>query len=175
MELLKETVPGLSRVAALYNADDQGSPTHLKYTQDAGRAFGVRVVPLKVRTPADFDTVFSSLASSPVGGVLTFTDGLTFSNWKRVADFALANRVPTVCEFRELAQSGCLVSYGPTFDEFDRRVASQVDRILKGAKPAEVPFEQATRFELVVNLKTAKALGVTVPRSVLVRADAVIE
>jgi putative ABC transport system substrate-binding protein len=104
-----------------------------------------------------------------------FTDPLTWANWKRVADFACANRVPTVCEFKQLAESGCLVSYGPTFDEFDRRVASQVDRILKGNRPADVPYEQVTRFELVINLRTAKALGITIPRSVLVRANEVIE
>ena len=103
-----------------------------------------------------------------------FTDPLTWANWKRVADFALTNRLPTVCEFRQLAEGGCLVSYGPTFDEFDRRVASQADRILKGKRPADVPYEQVTRFELVINLRTAKALGITIPESILLRADEVI-
>src|SRR5215468_6928289 len=104
-----------------------------------------------------------------------FTDPLTWANWQRVADFALVNRLPTVCEFRQLAESGCLVSYGPTFDEFDRRVASQVDKILKGKKPADVPYEQVTRFELVINLRTAKELGVAIPTAVLLQTDKLID
>jgi putative tryptophan/tyrosine transport system substrate-binding protein len=147
----------------------------LKYTEDAARALGVRVLPLEVRAPADYDSVFAPLAAKPIGGLVMFTDPLTWANWKRVADFVFANRLPTVCEFRQLAESGCLVSYGPTFDEFDRRVASQVDRILKGKRPADVPYEQVTRLELVINLRTAKALGITIPRSVLVRADEIIQ
>src|SRR5215470_11556400 len=120
-------------------------------------------------------TTSRSPFANPIGGLVMFTDPLTWANWKRVADFAFANRLPTVCEFRQLAEGGCLASYGATFDEFDRRVASQVDRILKGKRPADVPYEQVNRFELVVNLRTAKALGITIPRSVLVRTDAVIE
>jgi len=175
IELLREIVPGLQRVAALYNPNDQGAPTHLKYTEDAGKALGVRVLPLEVRAPSDYDNAFAPLAAKPVGGLAMFTDPLTWSNWKRVADFALTNRLPTVCEFRQLAESGCLVSYGPTFDEFDRRVASQVDRILKGKRPADVPYEQVMRFELVINLKTAKVIGLTIPQSLLLRADHVIQ
>jgi putative ABC transport system substrate-binding protein len=167
VELLKGIVPGLTRVAALYTPNDQGAPTHLKYTEDAARALGVPVLPLEVRAPADYDSVFAPLAATPIGGLVMFTDPLTWANWKRVADFMVANRLPTVCEFRQLAESGCLVSYGPTFDEFDRRVASQVDRILKGKKPADVPYEQVTRFELVINI--------TIPRSVLARANEVIQ
>lgn len=175
VELLKAIVPGLMRVAALYSPNDQGAPTHLKYTEDAARALGVRVLPLEVRAPADYDSVFAPLAANPIGALVMFTDPLTWANWKRVADFVFANRLPTVCEFRQLADSGCLVSYGPTFDEFDRRVASQVDRILKGKRPADVPYEQMTRFELVINLRTAETLGITIPRSVLVRADEIIQ
>ena len=118
---------------------------------------------------------FAPLAANPIGGLVMFTDPLTMNNWKPVADFAFVNRLPTVCEFRQLAEGGCLVSYGPTYDEFDRRVASQVDRILRRKRPADVPYEQVTRFEMVINLRTAKALGITIPRSVLVRANEVIE
>jgi putative ABC transport system substrate-binding protein len=175
VELLKEIVPGLMRVAALYSPNDQGAPTHLKYTEDAARVLGVHVLPLEVRAPADYDSVFAPLAAKPIGGLVMFTDPLTWANWKRVADFAFANRLPTVCEFRQLAESGCLVSYGPTFDEFDRRVASQVDRILKGKRPADVPYEQVTRFELVINLRTAKSLGMTISPTLLAQADQVIE
>ena len=175
VELLREIVPGMMRFAALYSPNDQGAPTHLKYTEDAASALGVRVIPLEVRAPADYDRVFAPLAAEPIGGLVMFTDPLTWANWKRVADFASASRLPTVCEFRQLAEGGCLVSYGPTFDEFDRRVASQVDRILKGRNLADVPYEQVTRFELVINLRTAKALGLTVPPSLLARADGVID
>jgi putative ABC transport system substrate-binding protein len=175
IELLRQIVPALSSIAALYNVDDSGSSVHLKHTQEAGRTLGVRVVPLEVRTAADYDTVFKPIAGDPVGALLMINDHLTVANWKRVADFALASRTPTVCAFGFQAHDGCLVSYGPTFDEISKRVAYQVDRILKGAKPADIPFEQATRFELVVNLKTAKALGISIPSSVLLRADAVIE
>ena len=175
VELLKEIVPGLKRVAALYSPNDQGAPTHLKYTEDAALALGVSVLPLEVRAPADYDSVFAPLAAKPIGGLVMFTDLLTWANWKRVADFAFANRLPTVCEFRQLAESGCLVSYGPTFDEFDQRVAGQVDKILKGKRPADVPYEQVTRFELVINLRTAKALGLEFPPTLLARADEVIE
>jgi putative ABC transport system substrate-binding protein len=175
VELLKDVVPGLMRVAALYSPNDQGAPTHLTYTEDAARVLGVRVLPLEVRAPADYDSVFAPLAAKPVGGLVMFTDPLTWANWKRVSDFAFANGLPTVCEFRQLAESGCLVSYGATFDEFDRRVASQVDRILKGRRVADVPYEQVTRFELVINLRTAKALGITVPEKLLAAADQLIE
>ena len=168
-------VPGLMRVAALYSPNDQGAPTHLKYAEDAARALGVRVLPLEVRAPADYDSVFAPLAAKPIDGMVMFTDPLTWANWKRVADFAFANRLPTMCEFRQLAESGCLVSYGPTYDEFDRRVASQVDRILREKRPADVPYEQVTRFEMVINLRTAKALGLEIPPSLLGRADQVIE
>jgi putative ABC transport system substrate-binding protein len=175
MELLRQIVPALSRVAALYNADDSGSSVHLKYTQEAGRTLGVRVVPLEVRTAADYDTVFTPIARDPVGALLMINDYLTLANWKRVADFALASRTPTVCALSYQAHDGCLVSYGPPIDEVTKVVAHQVDRILKGAKPADIPFEQVTRLELVVNLKTARALGISIPSSVLLRADAVIE
>jgi len=96
-------------------------------------------------------------------------------NWQHIMDFALANRLPTVCEFRELAQAGCLLSYGPNFIEFAQRTAAQIDKILKGAPPGDLPVEQMTRFELVINLKTAKALGITIPQPMLVRADEIVQ
>jgi putative ABC transport system substrate-binding protein len=175
MDLLRQIVPALSSVAALYNVDDRGSLVHLKHTQEAGRALGVRVVPLEVRTAADYDTVFTPIAGDPVGALLMINDYLTLANWKRVADFALASRTPTVCALSFQAHDGCLVSYGPPIDELTKVVAHQVDRILKGAKPADIPSEQVARFELVVNLKTARGLGISIPSSVLLRADAVIE
>ena len=168
-------VPGLMRVAALYNPNGK---TRTPRARAASSVYFKCVgVPrsLEVGAPADYDSVFAPLAANPIGGLVMFTDPLTMNNWKRVADFAFVNRLPTVCEFRQLAESGCLVSYGPTYDEFDRRVASQVDRILKGKRPADVPYEQVTRFEMVINLRTAKALGLEIPPSLLARADEVIE
>ena len=175
VELLKQIVPGLARLAVVYDAGDQGSPPHLKSTQAAGRALGVAISTLEMRRPEDFGPVFAAATAKPLGGVLTFTGGLTFENWQRIMDFALANRLPTVCEFRELAQAGCLLSYGPNFIEFTQRTAAQIDKILKGTPPGELPVEQMTRFELVINLKTARALGLTIPKSLRLRADEVIE
>lgn len=173
--LLKQIVPGLSRLTVLYDAGDQGSPVHLKSTQTAGHALGVAVSTMEVRRPEDFSPAFAATAGMPLGGVLTFTSPLTFRSWQRINDFALANRLPTVCEWRELAQAGCLLSYGPNIIEYSQRTAAQIDKVLKGTPPGELPVEQMTRFELVINLTTAKALGLTIPQRVLLQADEVIE
>ena len=175
VELIREIVPGLQTLALLYNPDDQGSPLHLRWAHATAKALGFGVVQLAVRGAADYDAVFASAAGRRLDGLLMFTDNATFANWGRVAEFALHQRVPTVCEFAPLAQAGCLVSYGPSFAELDERVAQQVDRILKGARPADLPFEQPTRYELVVNLKTAMAIGAAIPQSMLLRADRAIE
>ena len=175
VQLLKELVPGLSRLGALYNAGDQSAPFHVKSTQAAAHVLGVAVVALGVRRNEDFDTVFSTVGGKPLDGLLMFTDVLTWRNFKRTTDFAQQERVPTMCEFKELVVTGCLLSYGPTFAEISARTAEQIDKILKGAKPGDLPMERVTRFEMVVNAKTAKALGLTIPRSVLLRADQVIE
>ena len=175
MELMKEIVPGLARVDVLYNAGDQGSQFHLRAARDAGKTLGVAISTLEVRRPEDFDAVLSSAADKPPDALLTFSDTLTVGNWKRVAEFALARRVPTMCEFKEMAQAGCLVSYGASFAEFAEINARQIARIFGGGNPGEMPIEQCTRFELVVNLKTARDIGITIPKSVLLRADRVIE
>jgi putative ABC transport system substrate-binding protein len=175
VELLKEVVPHLSQLGMVCNAEDRGAPLHVKWTGAAASALGITTWRLEVRRAEDYDAVLSAAAGKHLDGLLTFTDPLTFDQWNRVAAFALVNRVPTICEFKELAQVGCMLSYGATFAEFSERVAKLVDRILKGAKPADLPMEQATRFELAVNLKTAKALGVMVPKAILVRADHVID
>jgi putative ABC transport system substrate-binding protein len=175
VELLKQILPGLAQLAVVYDAGDEGSRVHLKSTQAAGRALGVAISTIEVRRPEDFAPVFAAAAGKPLGGVLTFTGGLTFVNWQHIMDFALANRLPTVCEFRELAQAGCLFSYGPNMSEFTQRAAAQIDKILKGTPPGELPVEQMTRFELVINLKTAKALGIAIPKQVLLRADEIVQ
>ena len=175
VELIREIVPGLKTLALLYNPDDQGSPIHLRLAQASAKTLGFGVVQLEVRRAADYDAVLASAAGQPLDGLLMFSDTVTFTNWGRVAKFALRERLPTVCEFATLVQAGCLVSYGPSFAKLDERLVQQVDRILKGAKPADLPFEQPTRYELVVNLKTANAIGVTLPKLLLLRADKVIE
>ncbi len=175
MELLKQIVPGLARVAVLYDTGDQGSAVHLKSTQAAGKALAVAISALEVARAEDFEPVLSVSAGKRLGGFLTFTSSLTYANWQHIMDFTLANRLPTVCEFKQMTQAGCMLSYGPTFSEFDQRTAAQVDKILKGTKPGDLPIEQPTKFELVINLKTAKALGVTIPPSLLLRADEVIQ
>ena len=175
MELLKEIVPRLSRVDVLYNAGDQGSQLHLGAARDAGGALGVSISTLEVRRPEDFDAALSSAAGKLPDALLTFSDTLTVQNWKRVADFAVAKRVPTMCEFKQMAEAGCLISYGASFTEFAEINARQIARILDGDNSGEMPIERCTRFELVVNLKTARAIDITIPKSVLLRADRVIE
>ena len=175
VELLKQIVPGLSQLAVLYDGGDQGSSVHLKSTQTAGRALGVAISTLEVRRPEDFDTVFSAATGQPLGAVLTFTSPMTYLNWRRILEFTLTNRLPTVCEWREMAQAGCMLSYGPNIIEYSQRNAAQIDKIFKGTPAGELPMEQMTRFELVVNLKTAKALGITIPQSMLLHADEVIQ
>lgn len=173
--LIREIVPGLKTLALLYNPDDQGSSIHLRSARRSAKALGLGVVQLAVRGAANYDAVLAFAAGQHLDGLLMFSDLVTFTNWGRVAEFALRERLPTVCEFAQLAQRGCLVSYGPSFAELDERVVQQVNRILKGAKPADLPFEQPTRYEPVVNLKTANVIGVTFPQVLLLRADKVIE
>jgi putative tryptophan/tyrosine transport system substrate-binding protein len=175
MQLMAQLVPGLKHLAMLYNPDDQGSASHLVWVQRAGETLGLRISRLEVRRAADFDEVLRDAASKHPDGLLTLTDGVMAFNWKHVDDFAQMHRVPTMCEFGFFVDRGCLISYGPTLDEFDELAAKKVDRILKGAKPADLPFEQPTRFELVVNRKTAAALGVAIPQSILLQATRVVD
>lgn len=175
IQLLKQILPGLTRLAVLYDTNDQGSPQHLQTIHAAEKELGISVSSLAVRRVDDFDPVFAAAAGKPLGALLTLTSNMTFRNWSRIREFAQANRLPTLCEFGFMAENGCLLSYGPTFDEITQRCAAQIDKILRGAAPGDLPVEQPTRFELVINLKTAKALGLTVPQELLLRADAVIE
>lgn len=130
---------------------------------------------MEVRRAEDFGPVLAAAAGQPLGGLLTFTSPLTYTNWQRIADFALAKRVPTVCEWRELTKAGCLFSYGPKLIEYSQRTAAQIDKVFKGTPVGELPVERMTKFELVVNLTTAKALGITIPQIILVRADELIQ
>jgi len=174
-QLITQMVPGLKHLAVLYNPDDQGSPIHLKWAQSAGQTLGFWISRLEVRRAADFEAVLRDAAGKRPDGLLILGDPVTFQNWKYVNEFAQEHRVPTVCEFGPLVEAGCLVSYGPTFDEPFERAVQQVDRILKGAKPADIPFEQPTRFELVVNRRTAAAIGITIPQAILLHATRVVD
>jgi putative ABC transport system substrate-binding protein len=175
MELIKQILPRLARLGVIYNADDRGASVHLTSLRDVSRILGIEVVTLPVRRPEDFDSALSGAAATSVDGLLTMTDELTANNWGKVAEFAFKRRLPTVCEFRVLIQSGCLVSYGPPLQEITTRAVQQVDKILKGTKAGDLPVEQVTRFETLINMKTAKAIGVAIPQLVLLRADEVIE
>jgi putative tryptophan/tyrosine transport system substrate-binding protein len=175
LELLKGIVPTLHTVAMVFNASDLGMTLRYQGAADAARTIGARVQPLGVREPDDFDEAFASMVRDPPDALLMVSDDLTFLNRRRVYEFAAEHRLPTTYELANYVRDGGLSSLGPDVDEIYDRAANLIDRILKGAKPADLPFEQPTRFHVSINLKTAKALGITVPPSVIVRADEVIE
>jgi putative tryptophan/tyrosine transport system substrate-binding protein len=175
LELLKEMVPTLRTVAVLFNKSDLGMTLRYQGVADAARTMGVRVQPLGVREPEDFDEAFASMVRDPPDAILMVSDALTRLNRRRVYEFAAEHRLPTAYERAPYVSDGGLSAYSPDLDEIYDRAASLIDRILRGDKPADLPFEQPTRFHLSINLKTAKALGITVPASVIARADDVIE
>jgi putative ABC transport system substrate-binding protein len=176
VELLKEAVPKAMKVAALRNP---ANPTHAVFwreTQEAARALGVQAQPAEAKTVEEIDLAFAAMAKERPGALIVFPDPLFNGNRMKVAGLAERYRLPWIGMFRDgSADVGALMSYGPNIRDNYRRAAGFVDRILKGAKPADMPVEQARQFELVINLKTAKALGLTIPPSLLARADQVIE
>jgi ABC-type uncharacterized transport system substrate-binding protein len=178
LEQLKQAVPGVTRVAVLWQPGGVGERTGkdmLRGAEVAARALGVRLQFVEARSPADFDRTFSDMTRAR-GGALTVTGAaMFFSERKRLVDLAAENRLPVMYPQREFVDAGGLISYGPDLADLFRRAATYVDKILKGGKPADLPVEQPTKFELVINLKTAKALGLTIPQSVLLKADQVIE
>lgn len=175
LELFRQLVPGLARVTVLYDTSDQGSPHHLKNLETAGKAIGMGISSLTISRPEDIAPLLAANAGRPLGGLYPLTSNTMFRYWPRVGEFALANRVITLCEFRQMTVAGCLMSYGPSLDYLNVRCAAQIDKILRGTPPGELPVERPSRFELVINLKTARALGLAVPQSLLLRADEVIE
>ncbi len=175
MALLKEVAPQLRRVAMLWNANDLGMTLRYRASEAAAEALGISVQPLGVHEPNDFDQAFGTMTRDMPDAILMVTDSLTILNRKRVFEFAAAHRLPAIYEFDFLVRDGGLMSYGPDQVETFERVAALVDHILKGANPAELPFEQPTRFRFVLNLRTAKALDLTVPPSLLAQADEVVE
>ena len=175
LEVLKDMVPTLHTVAMVFNASDLGMTLRYQGAADAARTIGARVQPLGVREPEDFDEAFASMVRDPPDALLMVSDDLTFLNRRRVYEFAAEHRLPTTYELGNYVRDGGLSSLGPDLDEIYDRATDQIDHILKGAKPADLPFEQPARFHVSINLKTAKALGITVPASVIARADEVIE
>ena len=174
-QLLRETLPRIRHVAVLWNP---ANPTHHSFwreAQAAAQTVGVRVSRFDLTSPDDLENVFVRMAAEQVEGVVVLPDPLTNANRSRIAELLVAGRLPAITLFRESAEAGVLLSYGVGRFENLRRAAGYVDRIFKGAKPAEMPIEQATKFDLVVNLKTAKLLKIVIPRSLLARADEVIE
>jgi len=175
LELLKEMAPKVSRVAILWNPANQSHPLLLREAEAAARLLRVQLQTLEARGPDDFEMAFAAVTRERAGALLVAADGMFLLHRARIADLAAKTRLPAMYGLREYVDAGGLVVYGPSLRENFRRAATYVDKILKGAKPADLPVEQPTKFELVINLKTAKALGLTIPRSLLLRADQVIE
>ena len=175
LTLLKEAVPSVQNVAVLWNADDLGMTLRYRAAEVEATRLGMAIVPLGVHAPDDFDAAFSEMTKTPPDGILMVTDILTVLNRKRVMEYAEKHRLPAIYEFASLAHDGGLMAYGPDTDAVFDRAAGLADRILKGAKPADLPLELPTRFQFAVNLKTAQAIGLTFPESILLRADDVIE
>jgi len=175
LELLKETVPKIRRVAILSNPANAYHQLAIREVNVAARSLGVQLQLLEARGPNEFDGAFAAMAKERVGALLVLSDSMFNSHRTRLADLAARSRLPAAYGVRESVEAGGLMSYGPSFLDLYRRSAAYVDKILKGAKPADLPVDQPNEFELVINLKTAKALGLTLPPSLLRRADQIIE
>src|SRR5215813_6505103 len=175
LELLKETVPKVSRVAVIWNPENPGKTHSLRETEVAARAFGSQLQPLEVRGPSDIEPAFQAARRERAGGLIVLRDVVTVGQTKRIVELALKNRLLTIYNDRDFVDAGGLMSYGPNMSDLFRRVAAYVHKILKGTKPADLPVEQPTKFEFIINLKAAKQIGVTIPPNVLARADKVIK
>jgi len=175
LELLKEAVPTVSRVAVLWNPLTAPNALALKETELAARALGLALQPVSARRPDEIDGAFAAMSRARADGLIVLADPVLLSVRVRIADLATRGHLPTICELREHIEAGGLMSYGPSLPDLYRRAATYVDKILKGAKPADLPVERPTKFELVINLRTAKAIGLSIPPSFLQRADHFID
>jgi ABC-type uncharacterized transport system substrate-binding protein len=175
LELLRDAAPKAARIAILWNADDLAMTLRYQEIEKAAHVLHVALQPLGVREPEDFDLAFTAMTREPPDALVLVTDVLTSLNRRRILEFATAHSIPAIYEYGFLVREGGLMSYGPDIDDMNRRAAVYVDRILRGSKPGDMPVEQPTRYYLLVNLKTAKALGLTIPQSLLLRADEVIQ
>jgi putative tryptophan/tyrosine transport system substrate-binding protein len=182
LELLKEAVPKVRRVAVLWNPaySERFSANFRFWSSDwtemraAAQVLGMTLQPVEIRGPDDFDTAFSAITRERADALVAFSDPLVVFRGRRIADLTANSRLPAMYPSREVVDAGGLMSYGPSISDMFRRAAGYVGKVLKGAKPGDLPMEQPTKFELVINLKTAKALGLTIPPSLLLRADEVI-
>ena len=173
LQLLKSIVPEASRTAILWNAAGEVAP-RLREAEEAVRTLGMTALPIDVRESVDFDQAFYRMRMQKANAMMVVADPLTLRHRVTIVNLAAANRIPAVYEFAEFARAGGLISYATSISTLFQRSAGSVDKILKGAKPGDLPVEQPTKFELVINLRTARALGIEVPQSVLLRADEVI-
>ena len=175
LQLLKEVVPKTSRVAVLANPANRNTALLVKETEDGARSLGVKVQFLGVQSADALDNALSAVAGERADALLVLFDPMLFTHRTRIAEFANNRHLPAMYPHREYAETGGLMSYGASIPDLSRRAAIYVDKILKGAKPADLPVQEPTRFELVINLKTAKALGLAIPKDMLLRADEVIQ
>ena len=175
LQLLKEAAPQLSRIAYLWNPANHSSASSWKTIQGLAPILGLTLQSVEMRDRKDIDAAFAAIIRERAEGVIVDSDYVTAGNKTRIVEFTAANRLPAMYTWKMYVDAGGLMSYGPSFYELWRHAATYVDKILRGAKPADLPVEQPTRYELVVNLKTAKELGVTIPPSILARVDEVIE
>jgi putative ABC transport system substrate-binding protein len=175
LEFLKQLIPRVARVAFLRESDNRASALNLRGAESAARSLGLVVQSVGVRGPKELDAAFVAMKRAHADAVIVLEATAFFPDRQRIADLALMHRLPMAAQAREYAEAGALISYGTDYLDLFRRAAMYVDKILKGAKPADLPIEQPTKFELVINLKTAKALGLTLPQSLLQRADEVIQ
>ena len=173
--LLREAVPGARRVAYLFLPSTKNMIANVKQVETVGKGLGIKIQLSQVRTLEDIESAFKSMVKERADALMIRRSGLTITHRKRLAALAITNKLPTMCDQGQFARAGCLITYTPDLQDMMRRAAVFVDKILKGAKPADLPVEVVTRHRLVVNLKTAKALGVTLPPSILLQASEVIE
>jgi len=175
VELLKTIAPRASRIAILWDGTSPGSRLGVQETEAAAKTVGLTTQGVPVRSPAEFEAAFATVVRDRAGALIISGSSIFFPHRKHVAELAVKHRLPTVANGREYVEAGILASYGPDYPDLYRRAATFVDKILKGAKPGDLPVEQPTKFELIINMKTAKALGLTIPQSLLGRADEVIQ
>ncbi len=175
LELLREAFPKISRVALFWNSANPEQEPQIKEIKVAGQALGIQLQILEVRGTNDFDKAFSTITKERADALLTLPDPLSVSQGRRIADFAAKHRLPAMYPRMEFVDAGGLMVYGPSYNDLFRRAAVYVDKILKGAKPADLPVEQPTKFEFIINLKPAKQIGLTIPPNVLARANRVIK
>jgi putative ABC transport system substrate-binding protein len=174
LELLKEAVPKISRVAVLYHGILGGDQQELEETQAAARNLGVKIESLQVQDASQFTNAYAKMIAKRTQALIIFTSSFTSFHREKLLEFATKSRLPTMCAQAAWIDAGCLIAYGPNLTEFYRHAAYFVDRILKGTKPSDLPVERPRKYELIINLKTAKQIGLTIPPNVLARADKVI-